>query len=149
MNAPLPSQARASGQLQHVQRVQAADAAHAQSVTNQVFKVWGLIDIEGTGEALFDVTFPVHFVEFPSFGRGWSLMEGEVITTGSYPTCDLGVHSLTHDDDDQTQLRYYTGAKLIIIPTGLETQHLVGHYSFEGRAIVPPVSTVMLAEDTV
>lgn len=138
----------ASGRLQHAQRKQQIDTEHLASVTDRIIRLYGLVDVVGTGEGLFDIAFAALFLEIPSFSRGWQMAEGEVIETGSFPTLNMGVHSFTYNESP-SGIRYYTGAKMILVVTGLPAQRLIAHYQFEARAIVPPVTTDVLAEDIV
>lgn len=139
---------RASGKLQLAQRNQQIDADRVGSVTDRIIRLYGLIDVNDTGEALVDISFAALFIEVPSYSRGWQLAEGQVVAAGSYPTMDMGVHSFTYDTSSNG-LRYYTGAKMIFVVTGIPDQRLIAHYQFEGRAIVPPVVLDVRAEDTV
>lgn len=136
------------GGLQAAARTRASDTAHLDSMVGKIIKTWGLIDTDGSGELLFDVTFPIVFLELPAMSFGFSLLEGETITTGVFPTCSVGVHSFVYSAR-RSGPRYYSGAKLIIVTTGLSDQQMTIHYQFEGRAIVPPVTTEQLAEDIV
>lgn len=139
---------RITGQLQHAQRSQQIDTDRISSVTDRIIRLYGLIDVGGTGEALVDIVFAAQFIEVPSYSSGWQLAEGQVVTTGSFPTLNMGVHSFTYNESP-SGIRYYTGAKMILVVTGLPTQQLIAHYQFEGRAIVPPITTDVRAEDLV
>lgn len=139
---------RASGQIQYAQRVQQIDTERVDSVTDRIIRLFGVIDVEGTGEALFDIKFAALFLEQPSYSRGWQLADGEVVQTGSFPTLDMGVHSYSFTKS-ANGLRYYDGAKMLFVVTGIASQRLIAHYQFEGRAIVPPVTVDVRAEDVV
>lgn len=142
------SEASAAGRLQQSMRISASDRQKIDSVTDRIIKLYGLIETIGTGEALFDISFAAQFLELPSYSRGWHLSEGQVVSTGSYPSCDMGVHSFAYETKPNG-IRYYTGAKMLFVITGIPGQRIVSHYQFEGRAIVPPVNTAQLAEDIV
>lgn len=138
-----------AGRLQRDRQRRATGAAHVASMTGKVFKVWGLVDIVGTGEALLDVSFPVLFTELPSIGGStFHLADGEVVEAGKFPDVKIGVKQWVFDQKLGTT-RWYRGAQLSIVVAGHDGICITAHYQFEGRAIVPPVFTETLAEDVV
>lgn len=107
------------------------------SITGKVHSIEGFFDIEGAGEAILEIKFPVWFIEKPTFGFGGEMAPGQVLVTGAYPMLSVLVHHwLMHDYPGGVS--YFAGAVLIIVTTGPDDQRLVGHWRARGRALRNP-----------
>lgn len=143
-----PSVTSVAGSMQRAQLRASTDAAHLDSMTGKILKVWGLISILGPGEALLDVLFPVLFTELPAVSSSFHLADGEVVESGNFPVINVGVKAWNFDQK-LGKTRFYKGAELLIVATGHADMRATAHWQLEGRAVVPPVFTDTLAEDTV
>lgn len=115
--------------------------AQRQSSSGGVIGCEGHVDIAGSGtsfEVVFDVVFPVRYTELPLFSPGYSLADNQAYELGSLPDWSATVLKWEFDSAPATGERYYDGATVGFVVTGLAGQRGVGHYKFEGVALVGP-----------
>lgn len=135
-------------------RIQSAIAGRSvnplQGFQGRQLEVVGLIEIVGAGEATVDVSFPVRFVEHPSFSFGGEMVENSAITAGQHPTISIMVlrwmtEEATPGTLEQDQ-QIFVGASLIIVTTGIPDQRQRAHFQVRGRGIVSPVGAADTTE---
>lgn len=108
------------------------------SATTHVVR--GSNSIDGSGEILLDVAFPVVFIQPPIFLYGAELAPGNVLVSGSFPVMSALVHYWDVDQPDlelfgSTRRQHFRGAQLAITATGPETQRMFLHWQFTGMAV--------------
>lgn len=98
----------------------------------------GKFPFDGAGEKVVDLIFPHHFMgEAPFLSFSAELKEGDVMVSGSMPTCSVVVAGwLTQEMPPHGRL--YTGAKLAVVTTGVWYQKMMIHWTFTGTAISNP-----------
>lgn len=116
-----------------VDRIKEMEARHT--------RIHGFVRVEGGGgaAATTDVFFPVWFMQFPNFLTGWSLEEGGIFDLDDPPRFDTGVVAW-HVEERPMQIRYYSGAQILVTGFGPTTQRAVVHWSAEGKALRAPVA---------
>ena len=97
----------------------------------------GRLPINSFGEAVADVTFPVKFTSQPIFRYGFEMQEGEGIIAGEMPTGAAVVQSWGTIERLPSTI-FYTGARLMIVTTGLKFQKMILNYSFSGVSLTNP-----------
>jgi hypothetical protein len=107
------------------------------SAEAQYFKVSGEIEMNGSGEAVIAVSFPVYFVDKPSFSFGAELGAGEPLTAGQLPTGHLVVAQWGERQRDNGSI-VYAGATFAVVTTGPATQTLILHWHMEGVGLRGP-----------
>lgn len=95
----------------------------------------GFIQIDGVGESVVEVTFPIKFLEKPSFTAGLELGENTWLRWGGFPQWSATVGSWITEPADGGPL--YVGALLGVLTSG--TTKSVLHYRFEAQSFTNPV----------
>lgn len=121
-------------------RVRQQRARQAEATSAMVTSTTGFISIDGHGQALLDVAFPVTYTEKPSLSYSFDLAEGQVLDPENFPTLSIGVHFYQFTER-VPGAREYNGARLIIVATGHDGLQMVVHYRFEGVALANPQSS--------
>lgn len=97
--------------------------------------------IEGVGEALFAVPFPIAFVERPSFTCGLSLDDNIAPVALNYPTYSVTVVSWTRVQKQGENVGYfYRGALVSVVLTGDAGQRAWVSTTFTGKALRNPTT---------
>lgn len=109
--------------------------------------VEGTIPLEGTGEAVTTVNFPIQFVEKPIFGFGHELEDNSWPESGTFPTASVTVVSWTVVARDESR-KYFAGAEIALVVTGAEAMKSSVHFQFSGRAFRNPVVDAAGTVDT-
>lgn len=138
---------KALANLHRRQRFQQDQARQLEDATGRVHTISGEFLVDGAGEALVPVNFPVVFIEKPRFHFGGELSPGSVITDGQFPTVSAVVGTWTYMER-QVQ-PFYRGATLCVVTTGPAEQKMMIHWTMTGRAITNPVSAGDTADSTV
>ncbi len=107
------------------------------SVEGRVHRVIGSVSLNGAGEVLVDVNFPVWFQEVPNMSFGGEMVENEPIVAGRFPTISVVVKSWVKQKRDLAD--YYAGATLIVVSTGQTNQRMIAHWAAEGKALRNPL----------
>lgn len=130
------------------QRRKAIDNVNGNLTT--VHSVDGKFLVDGAGEALQTVTFPVKFVERPNFVTGGELHPGSIATRGSFPTMSavILVWTLNPSDGSNLAKEYFIGATLIIVTTGPVGQRMWIHWRATGRALANPAGDAAVAANS-
>jgi hypothetical protein len=97
----------------------------------------GVVEIEGAGESLIEIKFPIRFVESPIFTAGLELRSNASLTWGAFPTWSATV-GYWHTESVANS-KIYTGATLGVVIFNAARSLL--HYSFEGRSYANPVDS--------
>lgn len=106
----------------------------------------GVVKVQGSGEVTSDLTFPIRFVEKPTFTFGGELVSGHSPGEGIYPVVS-GVIVGWDLDQPAEHVTHYLGTSIAIVTIGKEDQELWFHFSFFGRAMVNPVQPDQLLDD--
>lgn len=93
----------------------------------------GFVDIEGAGEILIEISFPLQFFERPLFTAGFELRD-TFTEFGKFPEWSATVAAWRTLTDNDTL--FYIGA-LVAVRT-FNTTHSTLHYSFQARAFTNP-----------
>lgn len=125
------------------------DLARIDRMTVKITRVTGRVLVKGAGEVGIDVNFPVQFTERPSFTFGGELDDNSTARALSYPTVSAVVGEWTKRKKSAGFDGYYTGARLLIVTTGIDTQRLWVHWAMEAHAIRNPVNDVGSVEDAI
>lgn len=112
-------------------------ATRLDSITGRVYSIEGTFRLEGAGEALIDVTFPVWFIERPFPGFGAEMAPNQVLVAGKYPTVSVVVHRWRMKDYPHG-VSYYAGATLVVVSGGAEGQTMLVHWSMTAKALRNP-----------
>jgi hypothetical protein len=99
--------------------------------------VQGVIEIEGSGEAIVDVAFPMKFADPPIFSPGLELRGSITLAWGKLPVWSATVAGWRTQQVSNNVL--YTGATLAIVTFNAARSNL--HYSFAGRSYTTPVDS--------
>lgn len=112
-------------------------ARRLEDLVGRFHTIEGFIDLNGAGEALLDVNFPVWFLEKPLFTFGGELAVDQVLTAGQFPTLSMLVQRWQMKDYPNN-VSYFAGATLAIVITGPATQRLIGHWQVQAKALRNP-----------
>lgn len=110
----------------------------ADEMTVRHSSVEGWAAVDGAGEAVVDVKFPVLFCERPVFTFGHELSDNVWPTQGAFPTVSATVVTWSFVTRGPTK-RYWDGARLAVVVGGPDGMHSLLHYSFAGKAFRNPV----------
>lgn len=124
------------------------EVERSESMYGRVFTVVGFIELNGCGEALVDVNFPVWFIERPAIGGAGEVGEGAVLTGANYPIFSVGAVKWV-TEDKPGGARYYTGAQLAVVVLGPSNQKSVIHWQAQGKALVAPLNDAGSTDDTI
>lgn len=102
----------------------------------------GFVELDGDGESVAEISFPLKFIEKPIFTAGLELGENAWLRYGTFPSWSATVGAwLTEPAPGQP---IHTGAIIGIYVAGAPKAIL--HYRFEARSFVSPVgASVSLA----
>jgi hypothetical protein len=112
----------------------------AQQIAGGVFRVVGRIELTGPGGTVLPVTFPVQFLEKPSFSFGPELGPAQPVIPSNLPGATAVVRDWSFIKRSDTGVRFYNGASLLIVTQGPADQLMIVNYQFEGRALRSPIS---------
>lgn len=101
-------------------------------------KLDGEVRINGSGESTVPITFPVLFTEKPHLSFGAELIEGDALTVGFMPTISVVILGWITQESPPSS-RFYRGAKLGVVTTGVRHQKMVVHWHLNGVAMANPV----------
>ena len=97
----------------------------------------GTVDIEGSGEAIVDIAFPIKFTDPPIFSAGLELSANASLEWGKFPVWAATVASW-HTESVVNNI-LYTGATVGIVTFNGPRTKL--HYSFAGRSYTTPIDS--------
>lgn len=102
--------------------------------------VEGTFLVDGSGEALKTVSFPVKFIQRPNFTTGGELHIDTVPVAGQFPTISCVINRWTQERVDGFSKMYFVGAELVVVTTGPTNQRMWVHWRASGKAIVNPAN---------
>lgn len=118
------------------------------SLTGRVHTVQGFFDLDGAGEALLDVNFPVWFMERPLFTFGAEMRAGNALSVGAYPTISVLVLRWSMKDYPGG-VSYFAGATLVVVADGTADQSMLVHWRVEGKALRNPTGETFTADGAI
>lgn len=119
-----------------------AEVGRIEAMSGQEIRTFGFVEVEGSGELVFDVVFPVRYLERPFFSFGAELMPNQGIVTGSYPTVSQIVKSWTKFVAADGVTEYYTGATIVAVLMGHAEIRSILHWQVLAMAIMNPNNDV-------
>lgn len=122
------------------------EVARVDDITGKVHSVTGIVTIDGVGEGLVEVRFPVMFLSKPNFSHGSELFPNMTVTPQQFPTCTAMVIGWETKEPDEGR-RFYVGANLAVVTTGESWQRFYVHWRMEGIALRNPVAPVDVTTD--
>lgn len=116
-----------------------ADVQRVQDQSIQIQRVSGRILVNGAGESIVDVTFPVTFTELPAFSFGGEMAANQALEATNLPTISAVV---LHWNviEKMSKEYYYIGASLAVVSTGVSTHQIYCHWHMEGKAFRNPLA---------
>jgi hypothetical protein len=97
----------------------------------------GIVELEGSGETIVDVLFPIRFSELPIFAPGLELRGNASLQMGDLPVWSATVGRWITENVSNSTL--YAGATIGIVTFNAPRANF--HYSFAGRSYVTPVDS--------
>ena len=144
---------RAASQIRKQRQFREMDAAQSYEALADVYTVTGRIMVEGTGEAVFPLKFPVNFIEVPNMSFGSELAPGEAVDadgSGTFPMVSGSVltWNTTADDQPGEAAQIFTGCTLGIRIDCDESRKMWIHWRMEGLAVANPIFNAQTAGGT-
>ena len=100
--------------------------------------VEGVLQAVGAGDATLPISFPVWFIDRPSFVTGWQLDDGQTLEPGNFPQVHVGVAQWTLHTPIP-RVSYYVGAIIVVsVTAGKDDQKIIVHYQAAGLALRSP-----------
>lgn len=120
-----------------VQRALQAQRVYVENLDEQSVRdgaAVGMVELDGEGESVIEIAFPIKFLEKPIFSAGLELGDSVWLRYGQFPiwSATVGGWSTTPADGDPI----YVGAVLGVVVSGAARSVL--HYRFEGRSLTNP-----------
>lgn len=97
----------------------------------------GTVDLEGVGESIVDIAFPIKFLEPPIFAPGLELRGSVSLAAGSFPIWAATIANWFTENLSSSVL--YVGAAVAVVVLDAPRSKL--HYSFSGRSYRTPVDS--------
>jgi hypothetical protein len=94
----------------------------------------GIVELEGSGEALIEIDFPLRFLEKPIFSPGMELRDNQWLSWGAFPTWSATIGSWKTEVVAENTL--YVGAIIGIVTFNANRAGF--HYSFKARSLTNP-----------
>lgn len=115
-----------------------AEIERQRDAQSQYFKVTGIVEVVGVGEAQVELAFPVYFAEQPILHFGGELAVGSLtVVAGSFPQWSATMHAWYYSfKPDGTKL--YVGGILGVVTFGDPLQVMDIHWSVEGVGLRNP-----------
>jgi hypothetical protein len=101
--------------------------------------VQGLVNVDGVGESVVVVSFPVVFMEKPVFAPGLELADNYWLALGQFPLW-AAVVAMWITDTSASGVVRYIGAEIGVNITGPDTLRSIFHYSFSGKSFSNPAN---------
>lgn len=123
---------------QAIQRTQFQHRRYVETMADQSMRDGtsvGTVEIDGEGEAVIDITFPITFSEKPIFTAGLELGDNAWLQYGSFPVWSATVglwHTVPADGDP-----LYGGATVGVVVLGAPRSIL--HYQFQAQSFTHSV----------
>ena len=104
----------------------------------------GLVELEGSGEAIVEIGFPIKFTDAPIFTAGLELRSNTSLNWGSFTVWSATVASW-HTEAAGNNV-FFVGATVGIVTFNAARSNL--HYSFSGRSYTTPVESSTAVNQT-
>lgn len=101
----------------------------------KVNRLAGWIKVAGTGELTYEITFPMYYIERPSFSQGYELDPASPLEAGNFPSYFVTVSSWQKATAGEIG-EYWTGMTLAIVINGAVDQIGFVHWQVEGKAMI-------------
>lgn len=138
MTSPLHAQSVLAGRISSViQQSINSQRRYTETLSEQAVRdgaCLGFVELEGSGEAIVDIEFPLRFLERPLFTAGLELRDNQWLTWGAFPTWSATVSKWVTETAGETRL--YVGAALAVVTFNADRADL--HYSFKARSLTSP-----------
>jgi hypothetical protein len=124
-----------------VRQQQTREQSNSNAVAD-VYTLVGRFQVDGLGESVRDVTFPVNFSDIPNFSFGFELSPGHAVVDNAFPTLSMCVLRWASTTDDLTSGRaaqLFTGCTFGVVVTGQVGQKVWVHWRMEGTALSTPI----------
>lgn len=105
-------------------------------------RIAGFDKVVDPGEVLFEVNFPVWFVERPAMSFSGELPEGVAPVDGKFPTVSVVVARWKKSLPDRPDGGFYSGAFLAVVTTGHAGLEMLVHWQAEGKAMRNPAASM-------
>lgn len=126
----------------------AAYRTHVENLEEQAMRdgaVCGYAELDGEGESVIEVNFPIAFAEKPLFTAGLELADNVWLKWTSFPQWSATVGAWTTSPADGEPL--YTGAIIGAVVSGAARSIL--HYRFQARSFTSPTGASALNLDSI
>ncbi len=141
--------------------------ANSRDILGTEHVIKGRTQLQGSGEATINLTFPVLFIEPPTFTFGAELAIGSVLAPGQFPiiSCCISAWGANGEGPfrpdapselaiaagaaDTSIREYYLGAIVACVATGPSAQNVYIHWTFTGVALTNPIGSSPVAFGTV
>lgn len=139
MTSELHAQAQLASTLSSVMQT-AIQGRHAytETMTDQLVRdgtAAGVVELQGAGESMVTIEFPIRFIEKPIFTAGLEQRDYPGVQWGQFPIWSATV--VTFLTEAKTTEPIYIGAVLAIVTFNVPRGYL--HYSFAGRSFTNPI----------
>lgn len=129
--------------MQTIEQIMAAAAKRnaleqgAKSMAAQEHTIAGSVIVPGTGEAEFDIVFPVTFIERPIFTYGITLPGTEVPIPGEFPVATAFLYGWNIEDRPPAT-RLYKSCRIGIVVNGYVGTKVIVDYVLRGKCLTNP-----------
>jgi len=144
-----------NGKFQHAQARRKDDADRIITAQVSPQSVEGSFLVDGAGEAVQTLVFPVKFIEKPNIKVGGELHLDTNPVPGQFPTMSCVVNRWVTDFPGAegytvaTLKLYFVGAEICVVTTGPTTQRMWIHWEVSGKAIQNPAASAGLTSNSV
>lgn len=115
------------------------DVSRVESMSVQRFAIEGFQLVAGSGEAAFEVNFPVWFDERPCIVHGYELADSSTPEATNFPLVSAGV--IKWHITERGGFEYYTGATMGVVALGKANQEVWVHWQATGKALRNPLGS--------
>lgn len=120
------------------QKAGASDASRVDAFLIKPTSVTGRELINGVGEVLVDVSFPVWFTERPNVSFGGELDTNDSPTDTQFPTVSVVVVAWQMKKEERLGGGYFIGCNLAVVTGGRKDNRIWVHWRAEGAAMKNP-----------
>jgi hypothetical protein len=103
-------------------------------------RIAGFDKTVGPGEVMFEVNFPVWFVERPAMSFSGELPENVAPVERKFPTVSVVVAKWKMVQAERPDGGFYGGAFLVVVTTGHAELEVLVHWQAEGKAMRNPAA---------
>ena len=142
---------RAATNIRKQRQQREQDIARNVEAVADVYTVTGRFMVDGSGEAVVPLNFPVNFIQVPNFSFGSELAPGESVeddvTSGAFPivSCFVLSWNTTADDGEIEAAQIFTGCRLGVRVNSVVSRKMWIHWRIEGLAVANPIFNAQTA----